>query len=715
MKAMSRWWASLAACLLIGLTNAFALLGWSGINPANLGWVQGDPATVQIGWTFFRYETGWHWPLTWSDRLGYPLGESVSQVDLIPLAALLLRPLSSVLPEPFQYLGLYVCVSFILQAYFALRLCDIVLDGRPLLVLGGALLLVGSPAVTWRLFGHFALTSHWLILASLFAYFRDPSRIGPSRWMLPFFVVVCVAGAINPYLGALCLLLGWTAVARLLLERRCSAFWAAGFSLILMGLLATSLVAAGFITSPDGSSYEGAGYGYYSMNLLAPIDPEAYRSIVLPRLPAATGGQYEGYNYLGLGVLFLLGLNLLLRPQNVLQLINRKTVPLLIAAALFTAAAASSTMTLGSWTVIHFEVPRALRFLIHSLRSSGRLFWPTHYLLILVAIVLTARGWRSPWSELLILGALLLQGADLADLRAKVRERFTQHIESPLRSPQWHELTNAHDHLFVLPAWQCDIDATPGGRHGYAIFGMLAATQRMGTNSYYSGRMSSEQFRRHCQEIPAAAMTGDLDPKTAYVVNDDFVISWGVNGLASHRCEIVDGFNLCTSDPTGGGPGPAWLSRVQQHVPVYRPGEQIDFTSSGNAKPFILRGWSQPETWGTWTEGSEAGFLVRLDQQRPSALDLAASVHAFVNERHPNLDVAVSVNRQPVARWNFTEEDVDGVRHAFIPADVVGTHSILHVEFAMSQPARPASLGLSNDTRLLGIGVRELSFTDSRR
>lgn len=178
---MSRRWGWPIASLLIGSANVFALLGWSGINPTNLGWVQGDPATVQIGWTFFRYETGSHWPLTWSDRLGYPLGDSVSNVALSPLAALLLRPLSTVLPEPFQYLGLYVCVSFILQAYFVLRLCDIVLDGRPFLVLGGALLLVGSPALTLRLFGHFALTSYWLILACLFAYFRDTGRIGASR------------------------------------------------------------------------------------------------------------------------------------------------------------------------------------------------------------------------------------------------------------------------------------------------------------------------------------------------------------------------------------------------------------------------------------------------------------------------------------------------------------------------------------------------------
>jgi hypothetical protein len=59
-----------------------------------------------------------------------------------------------------------------------------------------------------------------------------------------------------------------------------------------------------------------SGFGLYSMNLLSPVWPQ--RSGLLgPRLPVldATGGQYEGYNYLDAGLLVAIGVSgiLLLR------------------------------------------------------------------------------------------------------------------------------------------------------------------------------------------------------------------------------------------------------------------------------------------------------------------------------------------------------------------------------------------------------------------
>ncbi len=48
------------------------------------------------------------------------------------------------------------------------------------------------------------------------------------------------------------------------------------------------------------------GYRDLSMNLVAPFDPRTFNSLIFPRLRGASPGQYEGYNYLGAGVLILL-------------------------------------------------------------------------------------------------------------------------------------------------------------------------------------------------------------------------------------------------------------------------------------------------------------------------------------------------------------------------------------------------------------------------
>ena len=75
----------------------------------------GDNATYYFGWALYRHDTHLSYPLAWTDRVGYPVGTSIALLDAIPLFAILLRPLSPILPEPFQYLGLYSALCFVLQ------------------------------------------------------------------------------------------------------------------------------------------------------------------------------------------------------------------------------------------------------------------------------------------------------------------------------------------------------------------------------------------------------------------------------------------------------------------------------------------------------------------------------------------------------------------------------------------------------------------------
>jgi hypothetical protein len=443
-----RWW-ELGAAMAIGLAVAIPLIGAARVDPANLGWLNGDPATGYVGWAFYRHEAGWHFPITWATRIGWPLGVTISWLDSIPLVAVLLRPFSAVLPEPFQYLGMWACLCFVLQAYFALRLAAILFPEQPLFMLGCTLLMAGAPAVMWRLFGHYALASHWLIVASLWCYFRDASRTAPWRWVLPFAIVLVLAGGVSPYPAFMSLLIAWAAIGRLLLERRCGLLQGVALGVLLVGCMAASLVVFGFaMFGLDSADYAGAGYGYFSMNLLAPINPMSYGSVLLPSLPVAVYGQYEGYNYLGLGVIALLGLNLLVRPRSVARLVSRTTAPLLVLAALCTVAAASSTITIGSATIVSIHLPSAVQSVANALRASGRLFWPVHYLLILTAVVATDRCWRRPWRELLLAAAIAVQIADLAEMRWQVRGSIevAQAVPNPLRSPRWQgslEITSA--------------------------------------------------------------------------------------------------------------------------------------------------------------------------------------------------------------------------------------------------------------------------------
>src|SRR5262245_15566589 len=198
MPRVARTALWVGAAIAIGVLNTLSLMGIPGLDPRTITWLRGDAATYYIAWAAYRAETIWRWPLTWTDRLGYPLGVSIGWFDPVPIMAVLLRPLSPLLPGTFQYLGLYTCIAFMLQAWFSLRLAACLFAGRALFTLVTALLLVGAPIVTMRIISHYAVASHWLMIACLYYYVRGTEGRGAARFILPFAAVVFVAGGINP-------------------------------------------------------------------------------------------------------------------------------------------------------------------------------------------------------------------------------------------------------------------------------------------------------------------------------------------------------------------------------------------------------------------------------------------------------------------------------------------------------------------------------------
>src|SRR5262249_32325474 len=159
---------------------------------------------------------------------------------------------------------------------------------------------------------------------------------------------------------------------------------------------------------------------------------------------------------------------------------------------------------------------------------------------------------------------------DLMPLRARVRADLERRFPSPLVSEAWNGLGRRYDNLILLPPYQCHPDSSPGAGDSYVIFGSLAAAQHMRTNSYYAARNTRAQLQAHCADRLRSALTGPLDPRSAYVVTDGVRTLWQLDGVDSHRCRVVDGFNLCTTD-TAGPPPPV------RAAAAYDPGERVGF------------------------------------------------------------------------------------------------------------------------------------------
>ena len=285
------------------------------------------------------------------------------------------------------------------------------------------------------------------------------------------------------------------------------------------------------------------------MNLLALGDPRGWTSIVFPRLPGFAG-QYEGYSYLGAGVIVLTAIVLVmavLRRGKLPSLDRRWFIPLVVCCAVLTLMALSTKVTIGSRTLVDLDPGEKLSTYLAPLRASGRLFWTPYYLILISVLAGPFLFLRRLWANLLVACVLLIQFADTGALRHWVHTTISEQHPSPLQSPIWSKLGSIHQNLIVLPAFQCAVNGAPGGPESYRIFGFLAIKQKMRTNSYQSARFTEVARDWHCRQSIDALSEQPLSPDSAYVVTPDLAARIAQGPTGPGKCHDLDRFILCST------------------------------------------------------------------------------------------------------------------------------------------------------------------------
>jgi hypothetical protein len=446
--------------LALGLLVGFMVLGARPLNPFDTSWIAGDAAISETGFMFMRRAALLVFPLTWSPALGYPFGAATANLDDIPIMAFAAKLLGLGFGPNLQILGPFFVLCAALQFHFGRRLSARLLGGGAAALIGGLFFLLAPPFL-WRAHGHFALCGQFVILAALCQLIPPPGQ-PPLRhaWALPAWSFV--AAAIHPYLMLMVLGVAAVAAARPVLDGRGVRRPAAIFAASVAAALA-SLIVFGFIVPGSGGTLAAGGWTAYGMDLLAPLDPEAYPSLLF-RTHQLGPGQYEGYNYLGAGMLAV-ALVAACRMATGLRLPRevplRLMLSLIAATALF---AASTRVTLAGHVLIDVPLPDRALDLLSVVRASGRFFWPGYYALMCLALAgVRAPGWRP---AALLAAALALQVADTASLRRDIHAQWADsRPQDGLHDPVWRELPRHHAHLSVRPEQVCE-DTGPGGRAG---------------------------------------------------------------------------------------------------------------------------------------------------------------------------------------------------------------------------------------------------------
>ena len=140
----------------------------------------------------------------------------------------------------------------------------------------------------------------------------------------------------------------------------------------------------------------------------------------------------------------------------------------------------------------------------------------------------------------------------------------------------------------------------------------------------------------HCLEVPGGLLRSTtLDRGTAYVVSDGVRAVWESTPVTSHRCERVDGFNLCTPATAPFAGAPSTLGRPE--ASSYTLGELMDFTTRGAARKYLTYGWAASGEDGAWTNGPMARLRLGLSAPADSALAVVLVEGYMAVETGPRL------------------------------------------------------------------------------
>lgn len=495
---------------------------------------QHDDITQYIAGFNAYFSENWHFPLWTIEAFNYPIGTRSTFVDIIPLYAFFLKLFVPASAFPFNPFGYWVGFCFMAQAFAAWLILKELKNNSWAVLLTLTLFLLFFPALLARI-GHISLMSHFIILMAFVLYIRSATNpFQPLGWT----VLLSLAFYTNIYLFTMALtiffatLLG--SLKTLPLKNQLIQFLIPLFILFASSWLT-------IFPLPKGGFAQDFGWGYYSMNLLAPFHGSAFFKIPNAEMP----GQYEGFNYLGLGVLLLFVYALYLQRQKERDFWKKHRY-IVLALTLFTLYAFSSRIYLGSFKLISFSYPHFMDTLVHQFRASGRFFWPVGYAIMIFSVLMVAKH-GNKYKYIVLILALFLQIADLKERYALFKQ--TLHRDSPvsINEQQWRAtIPHLTQHLYFYPKFRCS-KLPP---HASLLPTMLFASQnRMTLNTGYIAR-----YQPDCNDIALEISRSDLAHSGYIFVKEEFSYEQMLSFFPQHSnitCKPLDFAWLCSKNFNG--------------------------------------------------------------------------------------------------------------------------------------------------------------------
>lgn len=621
LGVMKKMWDCKAVWItaLLGAVVFVLIYGGKILNPCYTDWLltsaDGDLTQHYLGWKFFRHAK-WSFPAGLIDTMAYPNRTSVIFTDSIPLFAFFFKILRFLLPVEFQYFGWFGLLCFMLQGGLGAMLVRKYLKKDLPTVLGG-LLFVLSPVFIDRMYWMTSLAAHFLcLLALLFLVYYEEYFSETRRAVIGFGVLGCLCSGIHIYFLPMCgvILLGFVLVDLVKGKKK----WRALLPLLsyLTASAATVFFFGGF---QSGMKAGNDGVGYYSYNLNGLFNPQGW-SKYLKDMPC-TDSQYEGFAYLGLGVLLLLAFSLLLwlgslslgwkREKGSIRSwagVHIQEIAYAMIIVIIVVLAASNIVMYHDRVLYEIPIPQFIYKLWSIFRATGRLIWPVVYLALLGAVCMDGKKKNDRAKNLMLMLCLLLQILDIKGVLEEKNAIYSepQSYQTRLASGDWTMLATETEvkHICFVS------DVVNGSRPLLFSFGDYASDYGLTLSNFYFARFLGEEEQQ--------AMTAALEERaadTAFIFFENEAQTCLAYDMNYYK---IDGLIVGCSAPLGD-----LVPLSRQDLQTYRY-DMADgrYLNNGEAADGIWTIHSYGNTYGPYLKAGEGRYQVTVTGSGLTATDV---------------------------------------------------------------------------------------------
>lgn len=157
------------------------------------------------------------------------------------------------------------------------------------------------------------------------------------------------------------------------------------------------------------------------------------------------------------------------------------------------------------------------------------------------------------------------------------------------------------------------------------------------------------------------------------------------------------------------------MERIASHDSACGHGT-VSLVENDIDKPMKISGLSKVEGDGRWSIGARVSMALTLPTATAKHVLLFISIRPFLAAgRLPEQRVVITANGVEVGDWNL-QDTMMRLRALFIDRTIAGDDGVVNLELTIETCRSPASLGLNNDQRELGVFLRDLSwrFVDAK-